>query len=57
MIGIVVMILVGALAYFAWRHSASQLMRVVANIGGVVAILSVLLAIFGLVLYWRTSAP
>lgn len=57
MLAFVAIMVAGAAFYFAWRRSPEQPKRLVANIGGVVAILFLLLAIYGIVVYFQTSTP
>ncbi len=54
---IVAILLVSAAVYFVWRRSESRPMRIVASIGGIVAILFILLLIYAVILYFRTAAP
>ncbi len=51
---IVAALVISAGLYFFWRQDASPARRMAANIAGVVAMLFVLLAIYGLIAYFRT---
>ncbi len=50
-------LLVGAAFFFAWRRSEVRGRRLIANIGGVAAVLSAVLAVFGLIRYFQTLTP
>ncbi len=49
--------LVGASLYLILLRSESQPMRIIVTVGAVVAVLSLLVGIVGMVLYYRTLTP
>ncbi len=50
-------LLIGAALFFAWRRSELRGRRLVANIGGIAAVLFALLAVYGLIRYFQTLTP